>query len=126
MDRRDEKISINLTTGHIMLIFKEPSLHLLNYFAIALILPVFIVYVNQPCCYLLFDLFLCVILSSSYSTSSHHYYCVIHLLLPWIFEHPFYHLPHSSCTCCHAQCLISSPSPPTYTPLPISSSMRLP
>ena len=97
-------------------------LHLLNSFIIALIILVYIIYVNHLRYHILFDLHLCV---NFFLTLLH-----VHLPPPLLlcppsptyltFQTLFLLPPPSSCTCCHTQRLISSPAPPTHPHPPIS------
>ena len=111
MERRGTKKPINITKDHTVPMYNEGSLHLLEYFFIALILLIFIIYINHIRCHRLFDLLL--------------YAIFFMILIPPPLICPLYYpslaslkiLPSPSpysCNCCHNQHMISSPEPPTY------------
>ena len=111
MERRGTNIPIKITKDHTVPMYNEGSLHLLEYFFIALILLIFIIYINHIRCHRLFDLLL--------------YAIFFMILIPPPLICPLYYpslaslkiLPSPSpysCNCCHNQHMISSPEPPTY------------
>ena len=115
--RKQEK-----TTSTTDRIFNEASLYPLNYFVIALISLIFIIYVNYLHHRLLFELLICAILFLILL----HFHLTPPLLICPLFSTSLDRqtlLPSptpSSCTCCHTQHLIYSPAPPTHPPNPIS------
>ena len=116
MDRREANTLINIIKEHTLLMFNKGSLNILDSFVIALILLVFVVYINNILCHCTFDLLVCSIF----------FLILLPPLLLCALSSPsmdiqtlFPSLSPSSFTFYCNQSLIYLPSPPTYPPFPI-------